>query len=117
MKARYLDALAVVRELGKPTLFITMTCNPKWPEIVDSLPHGSKAEDHPEIVARVFKIKLDELMADLTERHVLGVTIAHMMVIEFQCRGLPHAHILVVMQSADRILSADAADHLFGGRR
>ena len=112
MKARYLDALAVVRELGKPTLFVTMTCNPKWPEIVDSLPHGSKAEDHPEIVARVFKIKLDDLMAGLTERHVLGVTIAHMMVVEFQFRGLPHAHILLVMQSADRILTADATDQV-----
>ena len=112
MHNRYMDALAVVRELGKPSLFITMTCNPKWSEIVESLPYGSKAEDHPEIVARVFHIKLQELMEDLTKRHVLGVTVAHMMVVEFQFRGLPHAHILLVMQNSDRISSADGVDNI-----
>ena len=29
----YLDAMAIVSALGKPDLFITFTCNPKWPEI------------------------------------------------------------------------------------
>ena len=29
---RYLDAMAVVGALRKPSLFITMTCNPKWPQ-------------------------------------------------------------------------------------
>ncbi len=33
------DGLAVVRRLGKPTYFITITCNPNWPEI----------RDHPEM--------------------------------------------------------------------
>jgi Helitron helicase-like domain at N-terminus len=27
------DALALARNLGNPTFFITMTSNPKWPEI------------------------------------------------------------------------------------
>ncbi|CAD6226373.1 GSCOCG00011892001-RA-CDS, partial [Cotesia congregata] len=27
------DALTFVREYGRPCLFITFTCNPKWPEI------------------------------------------------------------------------------------
>ena len=110
MQQRYMDGMAIVRETAKPCLFVTMTCNPKWPEILQSLPYGSRAEDHPEIVARVFNLKLKALMNDLTECHVLGRTIAHMMVVEFQFRGLPHAHILLIMASADRLLSADAAD-------
>ncbi len=30
MFSRYLDAMALVRAYGKPDLFITVTCNPKW---------------------------------------------------------------------------------------
>ncbi|POM79593.1 Helitron helicase-like protein, partial [Phytophthora palmivora] len=33
MYQRFQDAMAIVRELGAPNLFITMTCNPKWVEI------------------------------------------------------------------------------------
>ena len=35
---------AVVRKLGAPSFFITMTCNPKWPEIVEALPPGPDNE-------------------------------------------------------------------------
>ena len=70
---RYCDAMAVVRELGKPSYFITMTCNPKWKEIVDNLPNGLQAHECPDLVARVFKIKLKALMDDLTKKHVRAV--------------------------------------------
>ena len=33
-----MDAMARVTNYGKPHNFITMTCNPQWPEIVDNLP-------------------------------------------------------------------------------
>ena len=62
---RYQDAMAIVRRLGKPSLFITMTCNPQWPEIVRNLPPGHKAENRPDLVARVFKLKLDRLLHEL----------------------------------------------------
>jgi hypothetical protein len=37
MNQLYQDAMSVVRELGKPDLFITFTCNPAWPEIAAEL--------------------------------------------------------------------------------
>ena len=55
---RYQDAMAVVRAHGKPSFFITFTCNPNWPEIVNSLPKGLKACDRPDIVSRVVRQKL-----------------------------------------------------------
>lgn len=76
MHKRYQDAMAVVRKKGKPSLFITMTCNPQWPEIVDSLA-GQKPEDRPDIVARVFKMKLDALLHELYKDGILGNTVAH----------------------------------------
>ena len=39
-----------------------MTANPKWPEIVNSLAHGQTVDDRPDLVARVFKMKMDELI-------------------------------------------------------
>ena len=89
MHQRYQDAMAVVRELGKPSLFITFTCNPKWPEIVESCPPGVLRQDCPQITCRVFKAKLDDFMKDLTVRGVLllGQSLAHIQVIEFQKRG------------------------------
>ncbi|POM77531.1 Helitron helicase-like protein, partial [Phytophthora palmivora] len=51
MYQRFLDAMAIVRETGAPNLFITMTCNPNWPEIKENLRPGEKASDRPDIVA------------------------------------------------------------------
>ena len=98
---RYCDAMAVVRELGKPSYFITMTCNPKWKEIGDTLPNGLKAHECPDLVARVFNIKLRALLHDLTKKHVIGQVKGYTYVIEFQKRGLPHAHILLIMNEED----------------
>ena len=57
MSQRYADAMAVVASHGKPDLFVTMTCNPKWDEIQQSLPPGRKAHHCPWICARVFHLK------------------------------------------------------------
>ena len=35
--AKFQDGMAIVREYHKPDFFITMTCNPRWPEIVKGL--------------------------------------------------------------------------------
>jgi len=37
MRHRYLDAMALVWRFGKPYIFLTMTCNPKWDEITHEL--------------------------------------------------------------------------------
>ena len=44
-------------EYHKPDYFITMTCNPHWPEIQEHLREGQSAQDRLDIVARVFKQK------------------------------------------------------------
>ena len=58
---KFQDAMAIVRKFGKPTLFITMTCNPEWQEIKDSLNPGESAFDRPDITTCVFKLKNDML--------------------------------------------------------
>ena len=94
MHQLYLDAMSLVAKKGKPDLFLTFTCNPKWPEIVNNLLPGQTTSDRPDLVARVFKLKLNALKKDLKDG-ILGVSSAHVDVIEFQKRGLPHAHMLL----------------------
>lgn len=79
-KAQYLqDAFAICRWAGYPDLFITFTCNAKWPEIqymLDEAGGGQKPADRPDIVDRVFMIKLKELMRDIKEKKYFGETVA-----------------------------------------
>lgn len=51
MQQHYQDAMAIVRKFGKPDLFITMICNPKWKEIIDNLMPWQKVQHRPDLVA------------------------------------------------------------------
>ena len=108
----YQDAMAIVRHFGKPDIFITFTCNPKWPEITRELLPYQVASDRPDLTTRVFHIKLQEMMKDLCKKHYLGRVIAHVYVIEFQKRGLPHAHILLILAPEDKIHSIEEIDSI-----
>ncbi|XP_024007711.1 uncharacterized protein LOC112083870 [Eutrema salsugineum] len=73
MRKHYLDAMATCKYYGYPDFFITITCNPKWPEITRFLEkHDLKIEDRPDICCRIFKMKLDNLVNYLTKDHVMG---------------------------------------------
>ena len=112
MQQLYHDAMAIVRSHTKPDLFITMTCNPRWSEITENLAPGQTAQDRPDLVARVFHLKLSALLDDLLTNGVLGQVVAHMYVIEFQKRGLPHAHILLILAEADKPLPPEDIDSI-----
>ena len=75
----YQDAMTIVRKFGKPDLFITFTCNPLWDEITGSLLLNQKATDRPDLIVRVFRQKLRELLNDILKKHVLGKPIGHVL--------------------------------------
>ena len=110
--AKFQDAMAIVRAYHKPDLFITMTCNPQWTEITSELEEGQLPQDRPDIVARVFKLKKDQLIHDLVKEGVLGKVVAYMYTIEFQKRGLPHCHILLILKEEDRALTPEVVDKM-----
>ncbi|KAL4436594.1 hypothetical protein ABPG75_003733 [Micractinium tetrahymenae] len=112
MQQLYQDAMAIVRKHGKPDLFITITCNPQWREIQEELLPGQAAVDRPDLVDRVFKLKLDFLLNLLTEQKILGKTIAKIFVVEFQKRGLPHAHILIILAGKDKLRTPEDIDRV-----
>ncbi len=95
MVQNYQDAMAICRWAGCPDAFIAFTCNPQWLEIKRALLLGQQLKDRPDLVTRVFKIKLKELINDIHKNHILGHIIAGIYVVEFQKHGLSHAHILI----------------------
>ncbi|XP_044445018.1 uncharacterized protein [Triticum aestivum] len=89
------DGLAICRVHGAPDIFTTFTCNPKWPEITQTLEPGQKPHDREDIVIRVNHMKLIEYLHDITSGRAFGKVKAVLYTVEHQKRGLPHAHILI----------------------
>ncbi|XP_071739617.1 uncharacterized protein [Rutidosis leptorrhynchoides] len=114
MIQNYQDDMALCREYDNPDLFITFTSNPRWPEIDGMLYYieGQKAPDRPDIVARVFKQKLDELMRDIMKAHIFGKCQAGIYIIEFQKRGLPHVHMRIWLTHEYKCKSPSDIDEL-----
>jgi len=77
LQENFQDAMTICHALGYPSLFITFTCNPKWPELVRLFSKfACHAEDRPDLVVRVFKIKLDRLIRDITKDKLFGKYLA-----------------------------------------
>ena len=108
------------------------TSNSQWQETVDGLPAGCAFYDAPEVPCRVFKGKLEALLQGLRCGSIWGPRTlvsdvdgervykyqVHgrtggsgylIYVIEFQSRGLPHAHIVA------RPMDMPAGSECFGG--
>ncbi|XP_074278235.1 uncharacterized protein LOC141601829 [Silene latifolia] len=103
IKKRYLNSMALVHRFGKPDLFITMTCNAGWPEIKDQLAPGEEAHNRPDLVARVFRVKFLVRKNQIVDRHIFGEVAAYVYVVEFQKRGLPHVHFLIILKDGYRL--------------
>ncbi|PKY53250.1 hypothetical protein RhiirA4_471357 [Rhizophagus irregularis] len=90
MQQLYQDSMAIVREYEKPDLFITITCNPNWHKITNELLPNQKAS-------------------------IIGKILAHVCVIEFQKRVLPHAILLPedkpkTSEDFDKLVCAEIPD-------
>ena len=113
MQQYYQDAMAIMRSTGKPDLFITMTCNPKWEElktILKNFPKGTTANDIPNITVSLFYAKLKMLLYDIEKNGIFGDVISYIFSIEFQKRGLPHAHIIVTLHPNFKLFTPENID-------
>ncbi|KAK8918884.1 hypothetical protein KSP39_PZI021564 [Platanthera zijinensis] len=112
MYQRYQDAMAVVQHYGRPDIFLTMICNASWRKITDALYAGQTPQDRPDVVSRIFHAKYAKLKNDIFHKNVLGKTVSHVHVIEFQKRGLPHVHMLVIFAARDKVNTPDDYDKI-----
>lgn len=95
--ANVADCLALRRTYGNATFFLTLTCNTNWPEITSQLRPHQTTSDRPDVVCRAFKARFAALRAKM--KLWFGPELYHIYVIEFQKRGLPHAHLIVALKN------------------
>ncbi|XP_019235643.1 PREDICTED: uncharacterized protein LOC109215972 [Nicotiana attenuata] len=112
MRQRYMDAIALVQHFGKPDLFITMTCNPSWTEIKEHLISTNEAHNRPHLISRVFRAKIEEFKKDILKRNIFGKVAAFMYTVEFQKRGLPHAHFPIILTNEYKLLTPEAYNNI-----
>ena len=110
------DAMTYVRNFGRPDLFVTFTSNPEWPEIKDNLFPGQSATSRHDLTARVFEQKLSKLMEAIKKFHIFGEARCFLYSVEWQKRGLPHAHLLLWLREkirpdeVDSVICAELPD-------
>ncbi|KAF7812510.1 uncharacterized protein G2W53_033486 [Senna tora] len=68
------------------------------------------SQDRPDLLSLVFKIKLNALLKDITKEFLFGTCHADIYTIEFQKRGLPHAHILIWLNAEHKLTSEALID-------
>ena len=81
-----INALHLVADQGPSQLFITLTCNKKWPEFTEVLWPDTDVFDMPGIVAVVFHAKLMAILHNLRNGKYFGVdiTVFILNVLEYQ---------------------------------
>ncbi|XP_078447661.1 uncharacterized protein LOC144716429 [Wolffia australiana] len=100
-------------------IFITMTCNAKWPDITEALLPGQKSQDRFDLYCRVFQLKLKDLLHLIIDKEIFGKVKGRVYVVEFQKRGLAHAHMVWILNNSykpktpkdiDKIVCAELPD-------
>lgn len=91
-----LNLLAVVNLYGNSTWFLTLSCNPHWPEMAILLKKGESCSSNGKGVSKVFHDRFFKLLDILKKRvDILGKITNYFYRIELQQRGLPHVHLLL----------------------
>ncbi|XP_076960654.1 uncharacterized protein LOC143637083 [Bidens hawaiensis] len=112
MMQNYLDAMCLCRWYGYPDFFLTITCYPGWPEVKRFLKDPNlNSEDMPDILCRIFKMKLDSMIKLLKDKALFGKIKEAVYTIEFQKRGLPHAHICLFIAPENKIHNPSHIDN------
>ena len=101
MKQHYFDALELVGRFGKADYFITFTSNPSWSELQQTLADGQPYLSRPDMCSRIYNLKFREFWNDLNTEHKIAVVEAYVRVKEYQKRGLPHDHVMLLMREND----------------
>ena len=83
MHERTQDAMTYVRHYGRPDLFITFTCHPKWVEITRELLSCQKYCHRHDLIARVFRLKLRKLCDLIKKGQIFGPVRCDMYTVEW----------------------------------
>ena len=120
----FYDLLALIRQLGTPTWFLTLSAaDMKWPDVIKTIAkqYGTIYTDdevaslsfeeksnwlrcNPVTAARHFQYRLNTFFNEFLKSTAkpLGEIVDYAIRIEFQARGSPHAHTVIWVKDAPR---------------
>ena len=118
-----LEVLAMVKQLGLPTYFMTLSCaDLRWNELVDIIKKlkGQKCSEeeiknmnymerttvlqsNPVLLARHFQYRVENFFKYIVSDGTLGKVIHYAIRVEFQVRGSPHIHSLLWIENAPKL--------------
>uniref|UniRef100_A0A914YRA1 Helitron helicase-like domain-containing protein n=1 Tax=Panagrolaimus superbus TaxID=310955 RepID=A0A914YRA1_9BILA len=104
MQNAYADIMTIIENTTLPSYFITFTGNPKWDEIERN---SNPGETRSDLKCRVFLTKAQEFLDDLFKKNIFGKVQAYHVVMEFQKRGMPHLHVLLIMEDEVTVENVD----------
>lgn len=78
------DFIAISNKVGKPDIFLGMTYNLHWSETENALLQNRKQQDHPDIKARAFKMKVKIPLKTLIDQKAFRNMAARVCIPEFQ---------------------------------
>ena len=67
-------------------------------------------QDRPDLLTREFKAKLHDLKDLMFINEIFAIVVAHVFIVEFHKRGLPHIHLLLILKEGHNIKSGDQYD-------
>ncbi|KAL7600244.1 uncharacterized protein LOC111880953 [Lactuca sativa] len=77
MGRKYIDAMTLVQKFGKPDIFLTLTCNPNWPEIKQRMMGNEETQNRVDLIVRVFHAKLEEFKNENFKNEIFGKVVEH----------------------------------------
>ena len=122
------DVLAMVRQLGCPTFFMTSSADLRWNELVSIISDISKLQlseediakmsyqdrcnllnSNPVLVARHFQYRVEIFFKEIVIDGPIGKTKYYAIRTEFQVRGSPHIHCFLWIWNSP-VLSENTVD-------
>ena len=102
-RKRYLDLMHMVKKLGTPHLFVTLTANEfDWPEILEAC-DGDHHSLHAAEVTRLFFNRFHRLMQQIRSGQPFGKVSDFWYRVEYQQRGSPHIHLILWLNDTSNL--------------
>jgi hypothetical protein len=112
MQQLFQDSMCLVTHFNKSDLFMTFTTNPKWEEVTAALFTDQTVVNKPDIIARVFRAKLKDLINQIRNGEIFGIVPALIYTIKYQKRGLSHTHIIIFLAGGHVFSEPETIDNL-----
>jgi hypothetical protein len=110
MQKNLQNVLALLRKFRGSDLFITFTANPCWCEVEEALLPNQTPPDRPDVIARIFQMKLESLIDDIMQKKIFGRALGYVYTVEYQKWGLPHAHLIMFLHRSCRLSTPELVD-------